>query len=429
MTKKEHFHFGILDGHNRSVAQQRRQDRLHLYSSQFTLDYVEKLARDERSGIMTESEMRTISMHCRFIGREEDGFRDAIQRELFKYSAKHRGIIVAFANSSILSGSAPSPEHDLRWIFLKVQTTLYYFKPDTGSILRGTINNRTSPSFIGCLIHTIFNADVQIDESDQSIYGHLGIGDEIEFEVISAFYTRDTVTIRGKLVGAVSDHSINLDIEGETIDETAEPRDMVGDDEHDSNISSGTYHGAPNEGDEMVAPLHGATCLSGPDVVPMPDLVDVIPPQTTSDPAPEKPIIDAAAIPNDDRLQYAGDNSRFAIKKPVDLDGSGGGVNQKAKKKKERKAGKERDDYKDHNTPGTDSAVDQTHREKKKKKRKDKSLAECRDAIPELVLEKKLKRESEGSSNNEEKVAAADILNVFDDDDDFEPAIKKKKKK
>merc|ERR1712126_291918 len=79
----------------------------------------------------------------------------------------------------------------------------------------------------------------------------------------------------------------------------------------------------------------------------------------------------------------------------------------------------------------TSDAVDHLsfHSEKKKKKKKDKRAKEAHDlhdAIPELVLEKKRQRESEGSSNGtygEDKIALAPA--VFDDDDDFLPPAKK----
>ena len=60
----------------------------------------------------------------------------------------------------------------------------FYFasRPEVGSILRGVVNSRSSPNFIGCLIHTVFNAAVWIDEEEQGIHGEIADGDEIEFQ-------------------------------------------------------------------------------------------------------------------------------------------------------------------------------------------------------------------------------------------------------
>ena len=50
-------------------------------------------------------------------------------------------------------------------------------------MLRGVVNSRSSPNFIGCLIHTVFNAAIWIDEDEREIHGEIDDGDEIEFQV------------------------------------------------------------------------------------------------------------------------------------------------------------------------------------------------------------------------------------------------------
>merc|ERR1712142_707815 len=138
----------------------------------------------------------------KFIGREADGISNVLSEELFKYSEQYGGIVVAFGNSSLATGSAPSFEHDLRWIFHKIRTTVYVFKPTVGSVLRGIVNSRSSPNFIGCLVHTVVNAAVLIDEEERGIHGEIADGDEIDIQVTNVFYTSDTVTINGTLVGS-----------------------------------------------------------------------------------------------------------------------------------------------------------------------------------------------------------------------------------
>ena len=56
-------------------------------------------------------------------------------------------------------------------------------RPEIGKVLRGVVNSRSSPNFIGCLIHTVFNAAIWIDEDEREIHGEIDDGDEIEFQV------------------------------------------------------------------------------------------------------------------------------------------------------------------------------------------------------------------------------------------------------
>lgn len=428
MTTGRHGQFLGLHDHPRAIAAQKRLEQRHLYSSLFTAEIAHKLAEDDKSGILIESHVKTVSMHCRFIGRENEGIREAFQDELFKYSGQYGGIVIAFGNSSVTSGDAPSFEHDLRWIFHKVQTTVYYFRPERGSILRGTINNKTSSTFIGCLIHTIFNADVQIDEADQSIYGGLEIGDEIDFEVTSAFYTSDTVTIKGKLVGAVSDHSTGGQDAEEATEEgvQSQPAD-VNDDDDDENVPDDIFE------------IAKVVCHEVSTLLTNPDSFDNQPTPTTSNPATETAQSSAVA-----GAQYSAVSSQYSAKSAAYFPSSEPSETenpQSEKKKKKKKKEKRSLDEANSHSLSNDSTIDASittettsnetiaKEKKRKKKKRDKSLIDGGDAIPELVLEKKLKRESEGSSNSEEKVQVGPQTSaVFDDDDDFEPPVKKKKK-
>jgi len=380
---------------------QRRAHQRHLYSEYFKPEDVEKLALDPKSGISSQNHLKTVSMHCRFIGRHDEGIRVAFDDELFKYSSVYEGIVVSFGKATMMSGSAPSFEHDLRWIFLNVNTVVYFFKPRVGSILRGKVNNRTSTYFVGCLIHEVFNAEVQIDEDEPGIYEEIGLMDEIEFEVTNVRFNSDTVDIKGKLIGAISHHPINeTEAERATLEEVDETHssnnsdastdgvdegvdeeeDAVGKDDEEANAGRATLEevdetraSSSDEADEAESPsAPKVTNYSAPDA-------------SLKNPSAHTPLTE----------QFAGVKKLTQFQKTQTL---------------------------------------LSFLEENKKKMKDKSLADASvvengDAIPELILEKKLQRESEGSLNSEEKVVGAETSASFDDDDDFEPPVKKKRKK
>jgi len=181
---------------------QRQMEQRHLYSSFFTSAIVESLVKDPKSGIESFLVKKVVSMHCRFIGRVSEGINHELNKELFKYCQKYEGIVVAFGKPTLLASDAPSFEHDHRWVYLTISTMVYVFKPSPRDVLSAIVTDRSSPSSWGCQIHTVFNAAVSVD-NELEVVANLEDGDQIEFEVTRVFFTSDTVSIEGHLVGAV----------------------------------------------------------------------------------------------------------------------------------------------------------------------------------------------------------------------------------
>lgn len=181
---------------------QRQMEQRHLYSSLFTSAIVESLVKDPKSGIESFLVKKVVSMHCRFIGRVSEGINHELNKELFKYCQKYEGMIVAFGKPTLLASDAPSFEHDHRWVYLTISTMVYVFKPSPRDVLSAIVTDRSSPSSWGCQIHTVFNAAVSVD-NELEVVANLEDGDQIEFEVTRVFFTSDTVSIEGHLVGAV----------------------------------------------------------------------------------------------------------------------------------------------------------------------------------------------------------------------------------
>jgi len=510
-TTEKRGQFANLRDHPRQSARQRHIEQRHLYSSLFTLPVVEKLAQDEKSGIVGLDLFKTISMHCRFIGREADGISHVLNEELFKHSEQYGGIVVAFGNSSLATGSAPSFEHDLRWIFHKIETRIYVFKPEVGSILRGIVNSRSSPNFIGCLIHTVFNAAVWIDEEEQGIHGEIVDGDEIEFQVTRVFFTSDTVTINGSLVGSRRRDSA-VDIPSHTQEEKSNTK-ADADDEDEEDVDDGyvSRQNAEEASSEAIdsaslpPPASSNAANAQQEISPYSAVSDQFASRSrdsNQSSAKDDGSASASASASDSceetRIKTKKKKSKSASESACEvtaesIDASlcepshcgeeGSKKEKKKKKKKDKERGessivtdasivndvsvvaetavadasvaaddsdavkvkhkkKKRDKSETHETHPSISIADNSIvdssaiaegeslvKVKHKKRKRDKEAQEHCDAIPELILEKKRKRESEGSSDGVTRDEKTAVTEGFDEDDDFEPPPKKKKKK
>ena len=65
MTGRRGGHFANLRDHPSQSGRQREFEQRHLYSKLFTLPVVQKLVKDDKSGISRLDLFKSISMHCR----------------------------------------------------------------------------------------------------------------------------------------------------------------------------------------------------------------------------------------------------------------------------------------------------------------------------------------------------------------------------